>query len=220
MLERKANVVISGGFDPIPMDKYTAQIVDVNYKMCSKYKSTEMEEKLEYKFAILDDKPLNENGDSTRGRFMWSRVRQVISSKSSLYKLAKAVYGRDLTSEEQKEVAENPQVLVGKQITIMVEQTEKDGNVYSNITSYSKVSKQLTPVENTPKEQVIVETATKPVIPTAEMPDMMPGLDPFLDEIKEEDEEEDVAEEDEEDLEALEAKLAEAKAKKAKKTTK
>ena len=215
MLERKANVKVGGGFDPIPMDKYTAQITDVNYKMYTKFQSTEQEEHLQYTFTILDDKPANEKGESTRGRLMWSHVRQILNNKSNFYKLAKAAYGRDLTLEEQKQLADDPQALVGKQVDIMVEQTEKEGIVYSNIISYNKNVKPLLPVENTKKETVVVETATRSTVPNTEVPDMMPGLDPFLDELGK-----DEPVEEEEDLDALEAKLAKAKAAKAKKTTK
>jgi hypothetical protein len=227
--ERKANVKIGGDFDPIPMDKYTVQISDVNYKMYTKYQSTEQEEQLKYTFAILDDKPLNEKGESTRGRLMWSHVRQILNNKSNFYKLAKSAYGRDLTTEEQRQLADNPELLIGKQVDIMVEQTEKEGIVYSNIISYTKNTKPLPTVEVKRQDQTVVEKSTAPAIAPVEVKNTGVATldDPFLDELEGKEEvekpakevakEEVAVEEDEDDPEVLEAKLKLARAKAAKK---
>ena len=57
MLEgKKLNIKIGGDFEPIPMDKYTVQIADVNLKsQFNKFKGVE-EEMLNFQYVILDKK--------------------------------------------------------------------------------------------------------------------------------------------------------------------
>ena len=226
--ERKANIKIGGDFDPIPMDKYTVQIADVNYKtQRNNFKGIE-EERLNFQFIVLDDKPVSgdEGAPSTRGRYLWHAVTPSLGQKSWLLKIAKAVYGRDLTKEEM--LGFDPESIIGKQVDVVVEQnTGKDGvTVYNNIASYAKNTKPLPTVEAKRQEQETVERATEPAIPRAELRNTGVASidDPFLDELEGKEEKEpgketkkEVAteEEDEEDPEVLEAKLKIARAKKA-----
>jgi hypothetical protein len=216
--DKKVKIKVAGDYDPIPMDKYTVQIADVNFKVQrNAFKGIE-EERLNFQYIILDDKPISdeEGAESVRGRYLWHAVTPALSSKSWLLKLAKAVYGRDLTKEEMESF--DPESLIGKQVDVVVEQnTGKDGvTIYNNITSYGKNLKKLPPLEVAKKQEEVVEKTTKPAraeTETVEVPNLQPSLDdPFLDDLDKEEEDTEDAE-----LEKLEAEL---KAKKAKKLAK
>ena len=223
--EKKVKIKIAGDYDPIPMDKYTCQIADVNYKVQrNPFKGIE-EERLNFQFIILDDKPVSdeEGAESVRGRYLWHAVTPALSSKSWLLKLAKAVYRRDLTKEEMESF--DPESLIGKQVDVVVEQnTGKDGvTIYNNITSYGKNIKKLPAVEVAPKQEEVVEKSTEPAKAKVKVPNLAPTLDdPFLDDLEEDEEEkeEEETEDEEEDLEKLEAELKAKKLAKAKKAKK
>ncbi len=219
MLEgQKVKIKVGGDFDPIPMDKYTTLIADVNLvKQFNQFKGEEVE-MLNYKFAILDDKPMPEKTDggkagTTRGRFLWKRCSLSMSEKSWLMKLANAAEGRTLTKPEME--AFDPESIVAKQVDVMVEQApSKDGTaIYNNIVTFSKTLKQLPTVEIKPASNV-VETKTVPVTapeeddPEKVVAELENGGKVNSDEFEQ-------AQADAEELE-LAAKLAAAKAKAAK----
>jgi hypothetical protein len=162
MLDKKIVVKTSeGNFTPIDTGVYTCQIVDVNIKEVLKYQSTEMEEVLLYQLEIGENKKMTD-GSSCLGRFLWKKCRPSLNSKSWLFKLAKACYGRELTSEEMNNF--DPESLVGLDVDAMVEaQDGKDGKVWSNIISFSKASKQIGAMA-TNKGVSVVEKATKSVV--------------------------------------------------------
>ncbi len=161
----KPEIKIGGDYDTIPMDKYTTQIVDVNLEEVTKWQSVDKEEVLNYKFVILDDKEIEGeagNVSSTRGRFLWHKIRLVYGPQSWLAKLAKAVIGRDLTKEEVETL--DVESLVGKQVDVMTENKDsKDGTrTFTNIKVFSKTKKELEPIGDVAKAQV-VEKTTVPV---------------------------------------------------------
>jgi len=215
MLGKKPNIKVGGDFQTAPADKYTVQITDVNFKLVfNNFKNVE-EEKLVFKFVILDDKTFTDSEGkeiSTRGITFTDKFSQSLSPKSNLIKLAKAVYGRELTTEELDPHSAkffDPEKIVGKQVTVMLtEDPNKDGTAtFNNVASYLKVVKQLTPVANT-AGQSVVESASTPVDENVELPDTSPELDKLLAGIQEDETEE------EESVEALEARLKSMKAKK------
>jgi len=228
--DKETNIKIGGDFDPIPMDKYTVQIADVNLKtQFNKFKGVD-QELLVYQYVILDEKAMPEGDETTRGRLLWHRMTQNLSSKSWLMKLARAVYGRDLTREELE--AFDPEALIGKQIDVMVEQKPStDGStIYNNVVSYSKVVTPLEPwaIDNTASVTVEREstpaTLPTPIEKTVKLPDLDSDFeDAFAKpkvtkkvKVKEEDEDEEV---DDDEIAKIEADLKKAKAKaKAKKT--
>ena len=201
---QKTNVKVGSNFDPLPADKYTCQIADVTLKTRKKYNSTEDEEILNYQFIVLDDKKLPEKdgeAKSTRGRFLWHGVTQVISTKSWLGKLLKAVYGRDLTKEEKESL--DVESIVGKQVGVMTEQVEsKSGDIYTNIISYVPVTEQLEKVEFTPKDKDDIPFEEKSSVPVNAP--STGDVDKFTESLDEESKPESIAE--------IEAKLAAAKA--------
>jgi len=239
MLGRKADIRIGGDFSTVPADKYTVQIADVNFKtLFNKWKNQE-EEMLNFQYVVLNEKPMPETEDgkdagTTRGRFIWHKVSQSLSTKSWLMKLAKAVYGRDLTKEELDPKSPkffDPEKLIGKQVDIMVtEDPNKDNTaMFNNVVSYSKTVKPLEPLPLTKTGQTVIESETKPAVAEVDVPNLNPGLDNFLDDLEkdkeetktedpEETEDQEEEAEEEESLEELEAKLklAKAKAKEAK----
>jgi hypothetical protein len=203
----KIEIRKGGDFDPLPMDKYTCQIIDVNLiSQFNQFKGAE-EDVLNYQFQVLDDKSMPEkDGEevaTTRGRFLWKRCRPALNNRSWLLKLAKAAYGRDLTKEEIDNF--NPEEVVGKQVNVMVEQSEsKDGQkIFNNIVAFNKVLKNLEPVaKEGPKTPGVVVKATQPAAPGAE------EAEAFINGLKNES-----GEAEDEDIKAMEAKLALAKAK-------
>ena len=163
MLDNKKVVIKTsdGNFTPINTGVYTCQIVDVNLKEALKFQSTETEEVLVYQFEIGIDQKMAD-GSSSLGRFLWKKCRPSLNSKSWLFKLAKACYGRELTSEEMNNF--DPESLVGLDVDCMVEaQDGKDGKVWSNIISFSKASKQIGALA-TKQGVSTVEKATKSVV--------------------------------------------------------
>lgn len=167
---RKVEISTKEGFEPLPADKYTVQIVDVNIKTQLKYQSSEEEEVLEYKFQVLDDNEIPESDETTRGRYLWSKVRLSLNSRSHLGKLVKAAYGRELTKEEAE--AFDPEALIDikkpKQIDVMVEQnpSKKDVSViFNNIISYNKTVKELEPLPIEKEETQTVEKQTSSAVP-------------------------------------------------------
>jgi len=215
---QKVEINLGGNFDPVPMDKYTVQCVDVNLVSQQKFQSTEEEDVLNYKFAILDDKPMevtDENGEkkdgTTRGKYLWKRCRLAMNDRSWLGKLATAAFGRSLTKEEMK--AFDAESIVGKQVDVLVEQTEKGEKTYVNITSFKKTVKPLTPMDDSELKKTgqVKEQATAPAV----APDADEEADKLINQVKEE-EVAVPATEGEDDPEVLELQLKLAKAKAAK----
>lgn len=161
MLEgKKFKFSVGGGnFSSIPMGVYTCQIVDVNaVTKMNKFKGEE-QEMLSYKFAILDDIALDDGG-TTRNRYLWKDCSISMNEKSWMYKLAKAVVGREMTTEEMENF--DAESIIGKQVVVMLEEKPNKENtaVFNNIMSFSKAVKQLTPVEYTAPPATIVKGST------------------------------------------------------------
>jgi hypothetical protein len=173
-----------GDFEPIPTDKYIVVIADVNQVQRQKYHSTEMEDKLNFQFTVLSDKPMPEKpgkpASSTKGRFLWHAMTKSLGARSWLLKLAKAAYGRDLTEAEfdkfETDGENMTNSLVGKQVEVMVEAAPNADHtaVYNNILAYSPCLKPLPIPEDVkigPKEQVILESVATPAVAPAETSD-------------------------------------------------
>lgn len=144
MLDTKVDIKIVGDYEPLPADKYTCQIADVNLvEQFNKFKQ-ENQQMLNYQFVVLTEKGEPEEG-SHYGRFLWKRCSTSMHQKSWLYKLTKAVLGHEPTREEMVDF--DPNSLVGKQVDVMTEQsTGSDGiTVYSNIISFTHPKKTLKP---------------------------------------------------------------------------
>lgn len=163
MLEGKKLVIKTAdempAFEPIPADKYTCQIVDVNaVEQVNNFKGGISETRLNYQFVILDPKKEDDKLHSLRGRYLWKRTSLSLHEKSWLAKLAKAVYGRELTKDEQKNF--DPESLVGKRVDVMVEQSpSKDGTrIYANVISFTKASEK-SPIDGKPFEPFDFEAA-------------------------------------------------------------
>lgn len=211
----KPDIRTGSDFEPVPSDKYTLLIVDVNLIQQKKYQSVEEEDVLNYQFAILEEKPMpvveGKEETNTRGRFLWKRCRLALNDRSWLGKLAKAAVGRSLTKEEMESF--DAESIIGEQVSAFVEQSasKKDSSIiYNNIISFEKVAKKLEPVEFEAKETGVVEKSTVP----AEAPKTDEEIDNFLGKIEEEKESEaEVKEEDSVEEIELQLKLAKAKSK-------
>lgn len=160
MLTQKMSIKGGGSYSLLPEGAYTCQIVDVNTVTgFNQFKGLE-EEKLKYMFAVLDELK-DDDGGSTRDRYLWKKCGMSLNEKSWLFKLAKATLGRDLTTEEL--AGFDPESLVGKQVKCLIDQKPaKDGTVWNNIISFSKADKKLEPVEYVAKPTV-VEKSSSPI---------------------------------------------------------
>ena len=148
---QKVTIKTGKSFAPLPVDKYTVQIDDVN--LVRQFDSFKNEEKdvLNYQFGVLDDKEMptqqgvdQDGSESTRGRFLWKRCSLSMNEKSWLFKLVTATLGKRLTDEEVAQFS--PESLIGLQVDVMVEQvTAKDGSgkIFNSILSFSKTTKKL-----------------------------------------------------------------------------
>ena len=222
MIGKNGPKISLGEFNPVPVDKYTVEIADVDLKTQKKFKSNDDEDVYNYKFAILDDKPMMDVDDdgeevevSTRGRFLWKRIRPALGERAWLRKLAEAAYGHKLSKEELKTF--DPDNLVGRQVTVLLEHVEKEDKVYVNITSFNKVVEELPTIgDDTPKteKKVVTKTTTSVKAPKAEsVEDFTSAVD--AEEAKAESTEAESDEEDQEILE-LQRQIAAKKAAKAK----
>ncbi len=211
---QKVEIKRGGDFDPVPMDRYTVIICDVNLVSQFNQFQGKEEDVLNYQFQILDDKPMplkeGEDAATTRGRYLWKRCRPALNNRSWLGKLAKAAEGRDLTKEELDSF--DPEVIIGKQVDVMVEQAEsKDGQkIFNNVISFNKTAIKLEPLSAKEAEEkpATIEKSTTSV--PAQAPDA--EAESFTKSLEEEGKVE-VKEEVEDSVDDLEAKLALAKAK-------
>lgn len=169
MLDKPVKIGVGASYEPLPMDKYTVQIVDVNLKRQAKFHSTEEEDVLDYEFAVLDDKKMAD-GSSTRGRKLWRKCRLAINEKSWLGKLAKAVIGRDLTPSEVD--AFDAESIIGKQVDVMVDQSpSKDGTrVFNNIITFSKNGEPMEPIADDKGVEVVAKVTQSVSVAPAKTP--------------------------------------------------
>ena len=148
---QKVTIKTGKSFAPLPVNRYTVQIDDVN--LVRQFDSFKNEEKdvLNYKFGVLDDKEMptqpgvdQDGSESTRGRFLWKRCSLSMNEKSWLFKLVTATLGKRLTDEEVGDFS--PESLIGLQVDVMVDQiAAKDGSgkIFNNVLSFSKTTKKL-----------------------------------------------------------------------------
>jgi len=179
--------VNDSNFEPIPADKYTVQIVDVNLKtQFNSFKQVE-EDLLNYEFQVLDNKTMDVKGEgdkdeveSIRGRKLWKRVSQNLGAKSWLGKLAFAVLG-EMTADQKKSF--DPESIIDKQVDVMVEiqdgQGKNAGNKYNNILAFSKTVKELTAFDNDKSAKGEGRTSTPVVdkMDNEESDDFIEGLE-------------------------------------------
>lgn len=139
------------GFTPVPSDKYTVLITDVNLvKQLNTFKNPAVEEdRLNFEFSILDNKDFesrDEDGkldtESTRGRRLWYRVTPKLSvggkfKSTGLYKLLCAVEKREVSEEDLVDLA--PDTLIGTQLSVFVEINGE----FNNVTTVMKADKEL-----------------------------------------------------------------------------
>lgn len=146
---KKIQPIKAERFEPVPDDKYTVLITDVNeVTQFNKFKN-EDEVRLNFEMAILDDAEFeyeDENGETkvenVRGRKLWWRVTPSLSpgiryKASHLYKLLCAVEGRDLDQSELHEL--DPDTLIGQQVSVFVEVNGE----YNNVSSVMHARKKL-----------------------------------------------------------------------------
>lgn len=215
MINNQVKIRGGGDFNTAPADKYTCQIMDVNPKrVYSKFTGQE-EDRLDFSFVILDDKPLAPGTEgTTRGIRFWHTISPTLGQKSWLRKLAKGVLGRELAEDESDEKSKsfiNPDDWVGKQVDVMLsEEPSKDSTVvYNNAIGYSKTVNQLKPLESKSAGQTVVDSKSEPAMESADVPNLNPELDKFLGEVEGGDSED----QEEDSVEVLEAKIKLAKAK-------
>jgi hypothetical protein len=135
---------VSGGkqWDPLPEDTFQWEIFDVSPDKDTEFKTNKEIDVWKFELVVLD-KDYDFEGDLNgtqfaRGRRVWPKLKMVCSppngehSPSHLYRLARAVYGRDLTKAECDAIRTNPTPLLHKQIKMGVTVVEsKAGKLYN-----------------------------------------------------------------------------------------
>lgn len=160
MLDKKVKIDPGTGFSVIPEDKYQVQLVDVNaVEQANSFKGGVMETRLNYQFAILDEKKEDENFQSLRGRYLWKRVSLSLNEKSWLYRLASAVKGSSLTQEEKEKF--DPEAIIGKQVVVMTTNVKaNNGNIYTNILSFSHPKEEMEKIDFELKPAEVVKSSS------------------------------------------------------------
>jgi len=159
----KVTIKAGGDFDPVPADKYTLQIMDVELKNMVDAWNPDGIDKLNYKFAILDDNPMAPGSkESTRGKYIWQKCGLSVGAKSWLKKLAFAVNG------VEPNINIDPESLVGKQVGAFIVEapSKKDPSIiYNNISAFVKVTKPLPELEMKSNNVVVEKSSTGVDIP-------------------------------------------------------
>lgn len=161
MLAEKVFAKAGGSFEPIPMGIYQVLVADVN--MVSQFNSFKGrdEDKLNYTLIVLDDVKCPDES-STRGRYLFKRCTNSLHEKSELYKMVKAILGRNLTKEELEGF--DVESIIGKQVRVMVNQkpNKEETVIYNNVIEFTHADKDMEPVEYKAKPAV-VEKSSHPV---------------------------------------------------------
>jgi hypothetical protein len=165
-----AGVKTGGDFSPIPMDKYTLQLMSITpVQQFNKFKN-EDQAMLNFQFVVLDGKEM-EDGAKTRGKYLWKRCSLSYNSKSWLFKILAGMLGREMTKEEQDKY--DLSALVGMQVSAMVDQKPSaDGQaIYNNILTFSKVTKKL------PSWEMASEASTTVTSKSVSVDDIAAGIE-------------------------------------------
>ena len=176
----EVTITVGENFDPLPMGRYTVQIQDVSaVKQLNTFKGIE-ETRLKYTFVVLDDRMMpgkdpqgNPIEVTVRGRLLWNRFSTVMSTRSHLYKMVRAIYGRVLSKEEMEKFS--PDTIVGMQVDVGTENKAGKSDpdtMFTNIISFDTTVKKLTPFTQADVPTTAPATAqTAPPITTATDPD-------------------------------------------------
>ena len=162
-------------FDSVPDDKYQLEVLAVEAVKQMNYAGTAEEERLKYRFGILDPEKTMKSKDSAgketevplRGRFLWTRFSKNLTvpgspKLSNLTKFIFAVYGREL-NEKEMEVWE-PEDVLHMQVSALVdrEADKKDPSVFwNNIKSFSHTDKVMELLPASDKDAKDVSTVKK-----------------------------------------------------------
>lgn len=153
-------------FEPLAKDVYPFELVDIELVTEAGYQTEEMQDKLKFEFACLEEAPLA-GGTSLYGRRMWKRVTLKLTGgkkPSSLYTLLTGVLNRAITPEELKDpkavfTDTFLNALIGKQVRLSIGQKpgEKDpSKIYNTIDAYLPV-KEVYPAFDKEKSKALGE---------------------------------------------------------------
>lgn len=122
--------------EPIQEGIYTVKITNIIKQEPRINPFTQMEEtRIKFEFLILDSKE--------KGKKLFSSVTPKLALEpktSNLYKIWSACVGRNPKKDEFGEF--HLSSLIGKTLKVLVNQTEKNDRVFSNIESYLKIEKE------------------------------------------------------------------------------
>jgi hypothetical protein len=180
-------------YDPIPAGIHHCEIIDVNLKLKEEQKQTGKyppKDKYIIAMGILNDTKMD-NGESTRGRKINHFVTTAFAAgydggqQSKLFALFKAVLNdTTLSDQDEREINE----LIGKRVTIVVEQSTRDGKTYSNITTVTPFAGAgLTALTDEEREAIMpkpkVETDPEMEVNVDEVKAELEDVDAVLDEM-------------------------------------
>jgi len=134
-------------FNPIPEDKYSVELIDIELKDATGQYAQPDEKVFAFTFALLDG--VDVGGQSLRGRLLWaSFVPTFLSTsprakkwpgKNELYRIIESLTGQEITDElAEKFEANDIKNLVGKQCVVFTRNTPSNNSerIFSNIINY------------------------------------------------------------------------------------
>ncbi len=137
-LEKKETKV----YPALPEDIYQVELIDISEVEGKKYKSEELEKKLKFEFAVVED-------GEFYGYRVWKRLPLTAPNndeqyENNLHKIVKAIKGRSLTFDECVTFGTDElNELFNKQLRVTTKNTEKDGKIFTNIEAYLPVKSNL-----------------------------------------------------------------------------
>lgn len=117
-------------FEVVPEDMYNVTVKDVEMVDSTNWNTGQPEQKLQFTFEIADGEH--------KGALLSRRTTFNYSSKSVLFNLVSSVAGKAVPAEQVTMDFINS--MIGSPVRVVVKNTVKDNNEYSNIESFMKPS--------------------------------------------------------------------------------
>lgn len=167
----KVGMKESSGFDPIPADVYSVELLDVSSVVHPTYdtrnsppESQEMETIFNFQFVLLEGQAGEKNlrGLSTWANFVPSYFYiSKKNGKNRLFKIIEALIGHDVGMQEYSQMENDASsflnALIGKQCRVVIEHVQKGDKTYANPISFMKTSSLLQPLNPEEKEKAKIK---------------------------------------------------------------
>lgn len=163
------------GFTPLPEDKYTVELLDINTKEAKGQFAKPGDMNLSFQFVLLEGEA--EDGTSLRGRSVWANFAPTTlfdnpkaknwPGKCETWRIIEALSGVEMKEEATKAglTGEVLNALIGEQCVVFTANTVSKTDstkVFSNIINYKVATKKLKPLTDEEKEKARVKGSEVP----------------------------------------------------------